>query len=317
MLGKYSTIMLLAGFAAGALIDPRRRAYFLSAAPWVSALVGGLVLLPNLVWLFQNHFEPFDYAAAVHGENSFIAAVGAAARYSFVGTLYLAVPLVFVAVAARPSRATIVETVFPTTPDRRLLAAIFWVPLLLPLPLAILDKFELVSLWVVPGMALLPAVLLGSPRLNFSREAVIKITAFALAFPVLALLCAPLVSVNGYFYPNPNGTTYYRLLSAAAQQLWRDRTGRPLKVVLGSRKQSIGIAFYSPDHPLANPAGMDADRIKRDGALAVCPGARSECAWLTRMPSKEVIQEVTLSRRIFGWTGKPETFSILVLPPAS
>src|SRR5215469_16238979 len=35
MLAKYWSVVLLAGFVVAALIDPRRRAYFRSAAPWV------------------------------------------------------------------------------------------------------------------------------------------------------------------------------------------------------------------------------------------------------------------------------------------
>ena len=49
MYGKYWSVFLLAGLALAALIDARRVAYFRSAAPWVTIIVGGAVLAPHLV----------------------------------------------------------------------------------------------------------------------------------------------------------------------------------------------------------------------------------------------------------------------------
>ena len=45
---------------------------------------------------------------------------------------YAAVPLVLVLVVARPNRATIVDIMWPLDDERRLAAATFWGPLLLP-----------------------------------------------------------------------------------------------------------------------------------------------------------------------------------------
>ena len=71
MLGKYWSVFLLAGLVLAALIDRRRGAYFRSAAPWMTVLVGALVLAPHVVWLVQHDFAPFAYAVAVHGDKSF------------------------------------------------------------------------------------------------------------------------------------------------------------------------------------------------------------------------------------------------------
>src|SRR4029078_4572397 len=54
MLGKYCTVVLLAGLVIAVLADPRRGAYFRSAAPWVTVAFGAVALMPHLVWLVLN-----------------------------------------------------------------------------------------------------------------------------------------------------------------------------------------------------------------------------------------------------------------------
>jgi hypothetical protein len=327
MLGKYWTVILLAGLVLAALTDPRRRAYFRSAAPWATILVGGIVIGPHLVWLYRNHFVAVAYATSVHADGS-VAAVGASAvKYLVACLLYVLIPVVVVAIAVRPSGTMLRDMLFPKTPDRRLAAVIFWAPLLLPLPIAMLVGSQLISLWAIPSMTLLPAILLGSPLITLKTETSIRIMGMALVFPFLALLCAPLVALNAFVNPNANGAAYYHLLSTAAQQLWRAQTEQPLRLVVGDRRLADGIAFYAPDHVVVNPlepansaaSGLDIERVRRSGAIAVCRGTASECAWLAPLvsASPELAREIVLSRRFLGQSGRPATFSVIVVPPVS
>jgi 4-amino-4-deoxy-L-arabinose transferase-like glycosyltransferase len=66
MLGKYWSIMLLAGLAVAAIVDTRRAIYFRSAAPWVTIAVGALLLAPHGVWLVTHDFMPITYALDAH-----------------------------------------------------------------------------------------------------------------------------------------------------------------------------------------------------------------------------------------------------------
>jgi 4-amino-4-deoxy-L-arabinose transferase-like glycosyltransferase len=66
MLAKYWSVVLLVGLAIAALTDPRRRLYFGSAAPYVTAAVGTAALSPHVAWLFLNDFTPFGYALESH-----------------------------------------------------------------------------------------------------------------------------------------------------------------------------------------------------------------------------------------------------------
>src|SRR4051794_12527330 len=82
MYGKYWSVFLLIGLALAALADPRRAAYFRSAAPWVTVAVGALGLAPHGARLVANEFAPFSYAVVVHGASSFFRPWGRSAAIS-------------------------------------------------------------------------------------------------------------------------------------------------------------------------------------------------------------------------------------------
>src|SRR5262249_24563003 len=94
MYGKYWSVFLLLGLGVAALADPRRMAYFRSAAPWVTIAVGGVVLAPHVAWLVAHDFAPFSYAVVVHGAGSLAATMGTVLSYIAGSVAYVAVPLI-------------------------------------------------------------------------------------------------------------------------------------------------------------------------------------------------------------------------------
>jgi hypothetical protein len=75
--------------------------------------------------LYQNHFTALTYATAAHAEPSPVGVVVEALRYLLALCLDASIPIVLVALAARPSRAALFDSLFPPTPDRRLIAVIY------------------------------------------------------------------------------------------------------------------------------------------------------------------------------------------------
>src|SRR6266571_2322212 len=129
MLGKYWSIVLLAGLAIAALGDPRRRAYFRSPAPWITVAAGLLVLAPHVAWLLAHGSSPFDYALDKHPAPSFFDAIIGALKFLAGGAAYIGAPIVLAAAATLPNAAAILDTLWPATPHRRLAALAFWAPL--------------------------------------------------------------------------------------------------------------------------------------------------------------------------------------------
>ena len=80
MMGKYWSIFLIAGLVVAALIDKRRNAYFRSAAPWITVLVGVVVLAPHWSGFISTISRRSATRMVVHGSKSFAAAAYQRAR---------------------------------------------------------------------------------------------------------------------------------------------------------------------------------------------------------------------------------------------
>jgi hypothetical protein len=193
MLGKYWSIFLIAGLVAAALIDKRRALYFRSAAPWITVAAGAIVLAPHLVWLYQHDFAPFAYAVGIHGDKPFSETVVAALGYLAGSAGYVAVPVIVALAAARPNRAALADMVWPADSDRRLAAAAFWAPLLLPVVGALASGTDITSLWSMSAWTLLPVLLLSPPPMKISAVDTRRLLAFAVALPVVMVTVSPAI----------------------------------------------------------------------------------------------------------------------------
>jgi 4-amino-4-deoxy-L-arabinose transferase-like glycosyltransferase len=193
MLGKYWSVFLIAGLVVAALIDKRRGVYFRSAAPWITVLVGAAVLSPHLAWLYQHDFAPFAYAVGVHGEKPFAAAALSALGYLAGAAGYVAIPIIIVLAMARPDRATLSEMLWPADADRRLAAAAFWAPLLLPALAALVSGTEITSLWSMSAWTPFQVLLLSPKSMTISSIDTRRLLAFAAALPVAMVIVSPLI----------------------------------------------------------------------------------------------------------------------------
>jgi hypothetical protein len=83
--------------------------------------------------------------------------------------------------------------VWPADPDRRLAAAAFWAPLLLPVVGALASGTEITSLWSMSAWTLLPVLLLSPPALTISARDTRRLLTFAVALPLVMLLASPAI----------------------------------------------------------------------------------------------------------------------------
>jgi hypothetical protein len=330
MYGKYWSIVLLLGLGIAALADPRRSAYFRSAAPWVTIAVGAAALAPHVVWLMANDFAPFSYAVVLHGARSLASTVGASLGYLAGSLAYVAVPFLVLFVIARPSRAAVKDMVWPSSPARRLAAAVFWAVLLAPPLIAPFTGVRLVSLWSMSAFTLLPVMLLSSPLVAITRRDAVGVLTLAVAFPFVMVAIAPAIAFVIHRAGPAPGSAHTSVLAEPLERLWRETTDRPLRIFSGFDEFTDGVTFYMRSHPLAvrvldgkaTPALQE--RIDRDGIALLCP-ARSSVAdadWcadaaLARArcspPGKQI--EVEVSRRYLGVDGKPARYLLITIPP--
>lgn len=335
MLGKYWSIFLLAGLGLAALIDPRRRIYFRSRAPWITVVIGALMLTPHVVWLVGETFSPLNYAIGTHGTESTMAVAYAMISYLVGGAGYGAVPILLVLTAFRPSRAILVDMVWPQEPERRFVAIAYWAPILLPGPIAFLIGIKLNPIWIMSCLTLLPVMLLSSPLVSISHQAVIRIVGFAAVLPAAMVAMAPAIAFVIHHRGVHPGSAHGSLLVERMVQEWRKTTDRPLRLVGGDLDLAYVAAFYTTDHPSALPVEepevapwVDASRIKRQGIAIACHAYNHPTGYIC-MHEKvlEAIErivagapsvrrvEVTLARTFFGVVGKAGHYIIFIVPP--
>jgi 4-amino-4-deoxy-L-arabinose transferase-like glycosyltransferase len=322
MLGKYWSIFLLAGLGMAALANPRRAQYFRSAAPWVTIAIGATALAPHVAWIVRHDFAPFTYAVVAHQSTL---ASSALSGFGFLLGIagYLAAPVVIAMVAARPSLEGIADTVWPHTPERRLALIAFVAPLVLPAFAAALAKVEIVSLWAMSAMTLLPVVLLSSPRVTLPRRAVVWLLAAAVVFPILMVLASPFIALWIHREGVPNYATHYRLLAAAVNGAWHETTAKPLRFVGSYTNIVNGVSFYLKDRPstldIVGPASTpwaDEASVAREGVALVCPEPEPICMHFLNLRAGNAKRSVvTLARTHWGEADKPVRYVIAIVPP--
>jgi hypothetical protein len=204
--------------------------------------------------------------------------------------------------------------------------------LLLPALVAPLLGVDLNSIWTMPGLILVPVILLSSPLLALSRQAVTAITAFAVALPLLMLAVAPLVAIAIHRAGPDPVLAHAKLLAAHSEQEWRRNSDRPLRIVGGDFGLANATAFYLPEQASAYPVlepetapWVTPARIASEGAVMVCelPDDLRDCGLLIRqamdrvtaqnLPPRQV--EVAITRSYLGIPGRPARYLIIVVPP--
>jgi len=317
MLGKYWSVFLLAGLAVAALIDKRRAVYFGSAAPWLSVVAGLAMLAPHLLWLYRNDFAPFEYAVYVHGAKAFSDTVIAALGYLAGSAGYVAIPVIIVLMATRPSLATIADMAWPADTDRRLAAAAFWAPLLLPAAGALASGIALTSLWSMSAWTLLPVLLLSPPAVAVREIDTRRILAGAVVLSLIMLIASPVIAIIAQRNGPPPATAQASLLASEVERLWRETTPLPLCFVGGDAGLANGVISYAADRPRALPEmpPPDAAELSASGQTIVCFADDAKCrAAGAALPGGRTVEN-EIVRNFLRFPGKPQRYTIFIVPP--
>ncbi|MGZ3411040.1 MAG: glycosyltransferase family 39 protein [Xanthobacteraceae bacterium] len=326
MFGKYWSVMLLAGLAIAALTDPRRWVYLRSPAPWITIAVGVIALIPHLLWLHE-HASTFSYALESH-PGTVWTSLRSGLNYVRGACAYAVVPIVVAFVAARPSRAALADTVWPSEPDRRLAVIALIAPILLPIVAALATESLAVSLWSIGGLTLLPVVLLSSPLVLLSHNAVRRIVGLTIIVPFAALFAAPFAAFAIHRQGLDNYSGHYRLVARAVERAWQDTTNAPLQIFGSYDNLLYGSSFYFSKPPRtfeivspnATPWTPQAD-VESSGIAMACPEELVICmqALESRVASagpRARRSTVDLTSTFLGMKGQTQRFVIAVVPPS-
>jgi 4-amino-4-deoxy-L-arabinose transferase-like glycosyltransferase len=325
MLVKYWSVFLIAALALAAIMHPKRRDYFRSAAPWVTDIAFLLAIAPHVVWLIRENFPPITWVATRRVADSFAGTVTSMLE-ALGGTFaYAAVAIALVLIIVRPSPAALRDGFLPRD-DRRVAANLFSAPLLLPVVPALIKNINLLSLWNTPALNLLPVMLLGSPLVIVPRTAVLRIAGVVTALTLLFVIASPLVAFTMLKSGVENDAAYARLLMEATEREWRKDTGKPLKLIAGPFVLVSTAAFYGKDRPSTfahfsnylSPWANEA-RIAREGVAILCTDVPLCLQYSDELAARHGgashKADVTLRRRWLGFEGPPARFHIAIVPP--
>jgi 4-amino-4-deoxy-L-arabinose transferase-like glycosyltransferase len=325
---KYWSAFLLVTLALTALADRRRASYFRSAAPWVTALVFTLVVLPHAIWLIYEHFPPLIWIATRRSASSIPEFLRSLAVYTGGTIGYASLSLILVAILVHPSLKATRDSWFARDAARRPLMILFWTPLLLPILVALVTHTNLQSIWNEPALNLLPEIMLASGLVIVTRIAVQRLAVIVIAITLAVVASSPFVALVILKEGVENNAAYARLAAAAAEREWRQTSDRPLHLVAGSFALASAAAFYIADKPSTyadfSPylsPWVDDARLAREGAAIICTTDDPEClkgmdTLVAHGPAGRRTQ-VTLTRHWLGFESEPRNFIIATVPPRS
>lgn len=328
ILGKYYSAFLIAGFAVAAIAHPQRRAYFLSSAPWISALAGLAVLGPHLWWLTTNGTAPFEYAVAVHVTQSGAAPVNDAVLYVLGNAAYLLLPVVAWLVMIRSNIGQFFRDLRKLDSGLLLLVWIFVATIVVPPIVTIIIRSNLPPVWNLQALFLAVVVMVAAAKFAVDRFDSVNLSVGVIAIAVVAIAGAPFYALYRNTTPFDASRNFISAAASEMTQRWQKETGLPFTAVSGDDALASGAAFYSPDHPFykrpflfQNSWSVPRQSTLDKGWAAMCFTADLGCMdWIQRVeqiPAVSVRSEFIVQAHAWGWPGATTKISALIVPPRS
>ncbi|TAK47992.1 MAG: glycosyltransferase family 39 protein [Xanthobacteraceae bacterium] len=331
LLGKYYSAILLVSFAITALVHRDRRAYLRSPAPWVSAIVGAVVLMPNIVWLLKAGAIPLNYAIEAHVVPSRWTSLRFAGEFVAGALGYAVLPvaiwLAATATATSPRRA--LALIFSgMSAERQLLLILGIMTLSLPPIVAVLIGTNMPPLWALPGVFLPVLFIVSAPGFTLTRARAVNVAALTVVFALVAILGSPFHAWLESQRRDDRHRIYARPAAGELERLWRKVTDRPMLTVTGEYELAWAASYYVTWHP-DFVASYDARRgggnpipatIPSAGWAGLCAAESLGCiAWTTQLAAtvpRARREEFTVTPAGWGWTATPGRMIAVIVPPS-
>jgi 4-amino-4-deoxy-L-arabinose transferase-like glycosyltransferase len=317
VLGKYWALFLVAGMAVAALTGPGTKRFWRSGAPLVMALGAAIVMAPHAWWFIEqrggtNYVFIRDTVVVAQ---SFGEALLRSARYLINCVAYAIVPIIFL-LLLRPSKAALAGMAWPSDEDRRQIALLFLVPLLLPAVVNLVLPYRLTADWTYPNWALLPAVLYAGRELAVDERAAGRAGLVALAATLALVVISPVIAGVRLTKAQDQYRAHFRDVAESADST----NGKPVRLYWGTPDIADGLAFYLPgaQRLSADPSSAEGQSAaRRYGLLVVCLPADAPCLKVADAltTAGAPTRTATLTRHFLWLAGPPLTVRITVAPP--
>jgi 4-amino-4-deoxy-L-arabinose transferase-like glycosyltransferase len=326
ILGKYYSVFLVASFALAAIAHPHRRAYLLSASPWISVAAGSVALSPHLYWLATTSAAPVHHALTHAGADAltsfrdvalFLLGLVAAMSVSAVTWILIA----GYRLKRLPREFAVMK------PSLALLGLIAVGTIGLPVITALFMRTDLPSLWALQGLFLFAVLVVCSTSYPVERFYTVNATVLVAAIAMTAVIfAAPIHAIYRNIYGYEEGRSFYHQVASELTSQWRALTGTRLSVIGGNDSLGLATAFYSPDHPhygqpFAHRYALELPRgtALETGWAGLCFEDQLDCvSEMQRMTMQDGIvvrRELMIQSRLFGVPGARRTVVVFMVLP--
>lgn len=325
MLGKYFSGVLLLSMLITALWLPTWRAQFRHGAVWLAIVVFGLAMAPHVAWLAAQTHGPLQYAQAATEKAPASASALRALHFALVQGVFplLATLALYRALAGpRRGRAFFDAATAVLRPRADALWLLAVLPIVATAVATLLTSARTASVW---GLAMAAGLALLAVSRAFEAGAGLNLRRLWQTMAAVWLTVAVLSPAWWYACAKaqaPGVSAPRQELAQAAQALWREHTGQPLRWVAGTRVLAASTAFYASDHPrywsvfdptLETP-WVPTDEVRRQGGLIVCAEDDHLCQQLAETWTAQQ-QVVTVAKRSRGMQFAPQRHLVFLIRP--
>ena len=329
LMTKYLAGVLLLPLGLLLIFTPGGRACWKKPGIYFGAALFLLVILPNMIWLFQHDFIALKYAAARADLRETPGWADHVINFLDVwGTYLLRLIFPLAALLLLPRGKDPGSSKF----DRLFIFAVALAPMILSSLFALLMGGNVHESWLTPYFVFAPLILIMwyrpvPARTPLKRLAVLMITASLFFMGITAyefLYRRPYAGkrCNPQIFPG-------KKLATILTGEWRKRFAVPCPYVVGDRKNSCYMCYYSPDHPKAffdhDPKlspWIRPEDLRRRGAVIIWRGGRTP-EYLNLYPDIIHLAPIKLERQIPAWVRtfvpapRTEIFHAAFVPPPS
>lgn len=317
---KFSMGLIMLFGAVWLFAEPKARQTLRTRGPWVAMAIIAVFSAMILYNLAQLHFLPLTYA---DGRDGWV--LHNRGRLYYIGVqvlLLLFLPITLFASGLWRRGRGAAGAALPLLEDRRARLYLLWMGAGPPLLLMLVSPFVGVGeAWSKPMyslVGLIAVAYLGRRLTDRALRRVMYWSVGVLLFGVVTyaifvpVKCYVSGDLNNACMPGPQ-------IGARMQQLWHEKTDRPLKIVAGDSNLMMATGVFSTDWPsmftefnFTYSPWITPERIARQGMLVVWTGAKTPPAASARWTSGLPVEEAA-----FPWAkGRPPmVVNYVVVPP--
>jgi len=326
LLSKYFALILAATCFAAALLHPKCRAYFTSTSPYVSIVVATLLLAPHVWWLARIDTGPVEYLK--HKTGFGFATVILSCVTLLAGVIaFHSIIVVLIALAKRSSPKSwgAAFRVCWAEPRFRVLATLAVLPLVLSIMAGLAFRLRPSTNMVIGIFSLMPLLFIELAGAEGDRRLYRIGRAIAVCIALGAVVLSPAIAITKFWNGGDiNYTEPRKELARKVTEIWHETVGTPLQYVAGSQRYEDAVSFYSADQPhvfihqdAARAPWVKLNDLDRAGFLVVCAEKDKECLRSSASIKSSLIRraELTLAHSFWGYTARPVSFTLIIVPP--